>query len=214
MDVGAVSSGGTTVAGTASTGLDKNQFLNLLITQIRNQDPLSPMDNQQFISQLTEFTNLEVMQEISGKMDDNMGLTESLNNTMMLGLVGRSVTVEGEAVEVRDGEPTGNQVQVNGPATATIVVRDAAGNEVATYTRNLKYGVNDIGWDGRRADGQSAADGNYELEITVADAEGVAQPFASFMTAPVDGIRYQNGLAVVEVAGLRFSVGEIYEVRQ
>lgn len=215
MPVDAVSagSGSAGYASAATEALDKNQFLNLLITQIRHQDPLSPMDNQQFISQLTQFSTLEEMQRISGKLDDGMSLSQSLNNTMLLGLVGRKATVMGQSAQVRDGAVGGNQIQAGGAGTATIVVRDAAGNQVATYSRAVKYGMNDIAWDGRNADGGLVADGLYKLEIEVEDAGGKAIPFASFMTGYVDGIRYEGGLAVVEVCGERFSVGDVFEVK-
>ena len=110
--------------------LDKVDFLNLLIAQIRHQDPMSPMDNQQFISQLTQFTNIDQLGAINEKLEENQTLTQSLNNTMMLSLVGKRVTVQGERTDLVAGEASRSRLQSAGSGQADVRVVNAAGREV------------------------------------------------------------------------------------
>jgi flagellar basal-body rod modification protein FlgD len=198
-------------SGTDEMGMD--QFLNLLITQIRHQDPLSPMDNQQFISQLTQFTSLEQLQGVNSRLEENMMLTQSLNNTMLLGLVGRSVTVAGSLTSVSEGVASNTQVQAARAGTATIEVRDEAGILVSSYEVPVQAGWADITWDGLNSDGEAVGDGTYSLTIEIKDSEQNAVPFDAYMTGTVDGIRFVDNMAVVEVCGKDYYVSEIVEVR-
>jgi flagellar basal-body rod modification protein FlgD len=198
----------------SATEMDKLDFMNLLIAQIKNQDPLSPMNNQEFIAQLSQFTSLQEMQEIKGTLEENLALSQSLNNTMLLGLVGKPVTVEGNLATVEAGEVTQNQVQVEAAGTAMVQVKNAAGVVVTSYPVVLKSGFNDISWDGKTAGGAAAEDGVYTLEVEATGAGGDPLSVTSLMTGPVDSIRYLNGMAVVEVAGQSFYVSEIWEVRR
>ncbi len=196
----------------ATDGLDSTAFMNLLIAQIQHQDPLSPMDNQQFIAQLTQFTTLQELQEIHGSLDDQMLMTQSLNNTMMVDLVGRDVTVEGSNLGLEGGVASRNEIEVDQAGEARIEVRNASGALVDTYTVGLHAGRNDVTWDGIRPDGEAAADGRYSLTIATMDAAGNAVSHLALMTGPVEGLRFQNNLAIVQVAGEEYYVSEIYAV--
>jgi len=214
MAVDAVQAGQSAI----STGLTTSsaelgdQFLNLLITQLKYQDPLSPMDNQQFISQLSQLTSLEQLEGINARLDDNMAMTQSLNNTMLVTLVGRRVTVPGSQVDVTDGVASSNRVSIERGGTATIEVRDANNAVVTTYTKDVASGLADISWDGKLADGELAEDGEYSLDITVRDSEGTTIQHGAYMNAPVDSIRFINNIGIIEVGGEEFYISDIQEV--
>ncbi len=196
----------------SGTEMNKIDFLNLLIAQIQHQDPMSPMDNQQFVSQLTQFTSLDELTSIASKLDENMILTQSLNNTMMLGLVGREVTVGGDGVTVADGSVSHSKLEVAGAGQATIEVRDDSGQVVATYQETGPKGRNDIPWVGMLSDGEPAPDGEYSLSISVADGNDNPLEFVAYMSGPVECIRWVNNLALVEVGGQEYYVSEILAV--
>lgn len=215
MSVDAITQAYGAVAGTTSlsdTEAAKMEFMELLVAQIQNQDPLNPMDNTEFTSQLTQFTMLEELEAMNGKLDDNLLMGQSINNTAMLGLMGRSVTVEGNRIDVSGGEVSENMVASSAAGTARVEVTDETGHVVATYLADVEAGLNDVSWDGRLADGTEAADGAYTITVTVADAAGNEVPFTTLMTGPVQGLRYENNLPVVMVGGLEFYVSEIYKV--
>jgi flagellar basal-body rod modification protein FlgD len=215
MEVQGVTNNPGVVLGAQSTDpndLDKVDFLNLLIAQIKHQDPLSPMDNQEFISQLTQFTNIDQLTAINDKLEDSMTLTQSLNNTMMLELVGKNVTVLGDNVELGGGVASTSHLQVASAGQATVRVIDAYGQEVASFTVPVTAGLNEFTWDGKTADGDPAPDGRYSLRVSVTDEAGNDVASSLYMSGPVESLRFVNNVGVVGVAGQEFTVAEILEI--
>lgn len=190
----------------------QDQFLQLLVTQIRNQNPLDPMSNEEFTSQLTQFSMLEQLEGINSNLTQDMSYSQSLNNTMLLGLVGREASVLGDGVTVSDGEAGSSRLETAGPGTATVEVRDADGTVVRTFVRGVDAGWNDLTWDGRLDGGDAAEDGSYTLSVTVTDAAGGAIDHQLFETGRVDSIRFENSLAVLSVNGRDYYASEIAEV--
>ena len=203
-------------AGSSPTGTTKSlgtdQFMSLLVAQIQHQDPFSPMDNQQFISQLAQFTSLEQLQGINTKLSDNMTVSQSLNNTLLMSLVGRRATVPGDTLSVSGGTVASAKVQAGNGGTATVQVKNAAGNVVATFNRDVNAGWNDLDWDGRLADGTLAADGNYSFSVSIKDRGGADVASKTYVTDIVDSLRFENGLAIVTVAGKDYYVSDIAQV--
>ncbi len=185
--------------------------MQLLVAQIQNQDPLSPMDNAQFTGQITQFTMLDEMKSQSAKLDENLAMAQSINNTAMLGLVGKQVTVEGNGVSVSDGKATETVIAAKGTGTAVIQVKDATGKVVRTYPAGVDTGLNTVTWDGKLDNGDVAADGDYTVSVSVTNGDA-AVDFTTLMTGPVQGLRYVNNAAVVMVGGQEYYVSDIYKV--
>ena len=215
MPIAGINDGTGPVAGAADrdySQVSKIDFMALLVAQIQNQDPMSPMDNQQFTSQITQFTMLEEMEKTNAKLEENLLVGQAINNTSMLGLVGKKVTVEGSDTWVTGGVVTENMIVAEGTGLAKVEVKDQSGNVVATFERPVDSGLNSVAWDGRLANGEVAADGTYSMKVTMANDRGDEIPFTTLMTGAVDGLRYENNQAVVMVGGLEFYVSEIYKV--
>jgi flagellar basal-body rod modification protein FlgD len=191
--------------------ISKLDFMTLLVAQIQNQDPTSPMDNAQFTEQVTQFTMLDELSAMNEKLEENLMVGQSVNNTAMLALVGKNVTVEGNTSDVVDGKATENIINTQGPGTANVEVNDANGNVVATYQVQLTGGLNDTSWDGLDAEGNPLPDGSYSLDVTVTNS-GIDVPFNVLKTGPVEGLRYENNVAVVMVGDQEYYVSEIYKV--
>lgn len=215
MPVTAVQSSTTPVVGAASrdyTQMNDLDFMNLLVAQIQNQDPLSPMSNAEFTSQITQFSMLEQMAGLGSKMDEQVLMSQAINNTAMLALIGRDVTVAGDDVRVADGEASGNMLSSAGAGVATVEVLDEAGHVVRTYTVPVDRGLNDISWNGKLDDDSDAQDGSYTLRVAVADRAGSAVTSAVLLTGAVEGLRFENNAAVVTVNGEDYAVADIYRV--
>ena len=191
--------------------IDKMDFMTLLGAQIKNQDPMSPMDNAQFTSQITQFTMLDEMQSMNAKLEENLMIGQTINNTAMLGLVGKNVTVEGNKVWMNEGTVSESVLAADGPGSVTIEVTDDTGHVVATYTRTVERGLNDITWDGKLENGEPAGDGNYSVTVTPQDGDE-SLAFTTLMTGPVEGLRYENNMAVVIIDGMEYFVSDIYKV--
>lgn len=214
MPVQGVTDGYGPVVGEASrdySEVSKIDFMTLLVAQIQNQDPMSPMNNSEFTSQITQFTMLEEMETMNGKLDENVMVGQSINNTAMLALVGKDVTVDGNKVWVTAGQVSESVVATEVPGRATIEVTDSFGHVVATYNKDVSQGLTDVTWDGLLESGEVAPDGDYTLSVSVKNGEADVA-FTTLMTGPVDGLRYENNVAVVSVGGQEYYVSEIYKV--
>jgi flagellar basal-body rod modification protein FlgD len=150
---------------TPNKELGQSDFLALLTTQLANQDPLSPTDSKEFISQMSQFASVDSLQSLVNKFDD---LSSSLTSNQALqasSLVGRSVLIPSSVGFVPDD--TGLSGQINVPTRASNLrfeIRDEAGQLV----RRIDVGDRDAGdiefyWDGRNEDGEFLGRGQYEV---------------------------------------------------
>jgi flagellar basal-body rod modification protein FlgD len=155
---------------------------------------------------------LEEMEKTNANLEENLIVGQAINNTSMLGLVGKKVTVEGDKATVTGGAATENMISAELPGTATVEVKDATGRVVATYDKTVSSGLNDLSWDGHLGTGAVAGDGEYTLSVTLKNNAGTEVPFKTLMTGAVDGLRYESNQAVVMVGGQEFFVSEIYKV--
>jgi flagellar basal-body rod modification protein FlgD len=129
----------------------------------------------------------------------------------MLGLVGKNVTVEGNKVWKTEGASSESVLAADGPGTVVIEVTDDTGHVVATYRKTIERGLNDVTWDGNLDTGEPAGDGTYSISVSPADgSEDVS--FTTLMTGPVEGLRYDNNMAVVIIDGQEYYVADIYKV--
>jgi len=186
-------------------------FMTLLVAQIQNQDPMSPMDNQQFTEQITSFSMLDEMTKMNEKLEESMMVGQSINNTAMLGLVGKDVTVQGNQTWVTDGVATTTGITTQSPGTAFVEVKDSNGAVVATYEKDVNAGLNHLEWDGTLANGDIAPNGEYSVSVKVMNGE-FDIPSTTLMTGAVESLRYENNVAVVSVGGTEYYVSEIYSV--
>ena len=191
--------------------INKIDFMQLLVAQIQNQNPMSPMDNAEFTAQLSQFSMLESLEMISQKLDENALVGQAINNTAMLALVGKNVTVAGDQVWLKGEEVSESVINATASGTATIEVIDQYGDVVARYSEDVTDGLNDVSWDGRLDNGEPAESGEYHLRVSV-ENDGSPVAHEVLMTAPVTGLRYENNIAIVEVAGKELPVSDIYKV--
>ncbi|MGD9548730.1 MAG: flagellar hook assembly protein FlgD [Candidatus Krumholzibacteriia bacterium] len=215
MPIQGITDGTGTVVGQPErdySQISEIDFMTLLVAQIKNQDPMSPMDNAEFTGQITQFTMLDELETMNAKLDDSILVGQSINNTGMLALVGKDVTVQGDGVTLAEGAASQSLVTCEGVGTATVEVKNSAGQVVATYTAPVNPGMSDISWDGKLEDGSVAPDGDYSLEVRVNNSNGEDLPFTPLMTGRVEGLRYENNIGVVVVGGAEYYVSEIYKV--
>jgi flagellar basal-body rod modification protein FlgD len=151
--------------------LNQEDFLTLMITQLRNQDPFKPMDPSQYVGQLAQFSSVQGLAEINKQIGS---LTDSLRGNQVLdgaGLIGRTVIAPGSTIylpEAVEGEVRGPQGLIEVPAGATSVqltVRDASGALVKTQALDATRGTHAFTWDGTTNGGGEADAGAYRIEV-------------------------------------------------
>lgn len=150
-------------------GID--DFLKLMTTQLKNQDPLKPLDGTQFVAQLAQFGSVSGIQKMQGSIESlstSLRANQALNGAT---LVGRQVLASASEFTYTAGVPVSGQVDVPAGATSLqIRIKDAAGVVVHTLETAPTTGINQFTWDGLQADGTSAPSGDYAIEAIVAGA--------------------------------------------
>jgi flagellar basal-body rod modification protein FlgD len=201
----------TPAASTSLTGLsaqkdvvDKQDFLLLLVTQLKNQDPLSPMDGTQFTTQLAQFSALEQLQSINAKMDQLAAARGPLPGAAAVDLIGKTVTVDGGMVTLGAEGSAEIPFTLAGDAGQTLLaVSDPSGRTVRTVNLGpLAAGPQSFVWDGLDNTGQRQPAGTYRVQVNALDASGAPVTSSATVTARITGVSFENG-AVMLLAGDR-----------
>ncbi|MBM4443354.1 MAG: flagellar hook assembly protein FlgD [Candidatus Rokubacteria bacterium] len=183
--------------------LGKQEFLKLLITQLRNQDPMNPLDQNQFLSQTAQFTSLENLQNIVAELAEMKALTQHQSVAQGAALLGRTATASARQVAVGPG---GAELPVTVTATGGVRVDvvDAAGTVVRSLlTESLTPGTHAVAWDGLDVTGVPVAPGSYHYRVTSQGGAAVAaQGTLTAMTPTSGGIVYHLGDARVRAGDL------------
>jgi len=193
--------------------MGKEEFLELLVTQLRHQDPLNPMDSTQFASQLAEFSSLEQMLNVSESMEALSESTSmmalSVNTNLAASLLGNEVLAVGNQVQV--GSDRSGKVLVDvggGGGDASLRIRNQYGYEMATLELgNLGPGRHtiDIGEAGLPG-------GLYEYELTVTDSEGSPVSVTPYQGGKVTGIQFVDGGLMLQVGDMLVPMSYLVEV--
>ena len=196
--------------------LGKEDFLNLLVEQLKNQDPLNPMESTEFTAQLAQFSSLEQL----ANMNENLGYLRlyqaSINNAQAVNFMGKTVKASGDSITVKDGAPNQMQFDLAGDAaTVNIHIYDASDNLVRTINcGSLSEGEQSIEWDGADEDGETVPDGTYTFEVSAADSSGETVEASTYMTVEVTGITFKDGNAFLLAGDIEISMGDILEVME
>ena len=161
--IGSALAGST--AGNSAANLDQSDFIQLLVAQVKNQDPSKPMDPSQFMSQLAQFSTVNGVKDLNTSFNSLAGKLTSEQALQATSLVGRNVLVKGDTALLQNGGNVHGEVELDQPAAAIrLKVIDAQGVEV----RELPLGSAGEGrlqfnWDGFENDGSGATPGQYRL---------------------------------------------------
>ena len=205
-----VSSGTTSSTQTNKSVLGKDDFLKMLIAQLKNQDPLNPLDGTQFAAQLAQFSALEQMTNMNSKLETVSSYLATLNNGQVASLIGNDVSAKGNTVKV---EGSTNTIYYNLPSDVqkgTIKLYDTQGDLVKTLAFGTqKTGINSLTWDCSK---MSA--GTYTFAVSATDRAGKEVSPDTMITGRVTGATFKNGLPYLTVNGLDIVFRDIISIRK
>ena len=169
--------------------LGKDAFLQLLVTQMKNQNPLDPQDNTAFVAQLAQFSSLESMQNLTSTVDSIAANYQSSQALQASSLVGRSVIVNASSTVVDTAKGmTGTVVVPSSSSTTSIKISDAQGNVVRTIDLGTQpAGKPSFTWDGKNEAGEVAAAGAYSF-VATGSLDGTATALATSLPATVSSV--------------------------
>jgi flagellar basal-body rod modification protein FlgD len=217
MDVNAATAAGTSPVRSSSQSLAANfdTFLKLLTTQLQNQDPLAPMDANEFTSQLVEFASVEQAIQTNSKLGQLSTLIQSSGTSSAMGMLGREVTVATDHVGLAaSGDVSIRYRLPEAAGKVTVTVLDAQGRAVRSLAGSAATGENLVRWDGLDGTGRRAAAGNYQVRVEAARADGSAIAADHYLTGTVEGIEPGTDGIFLVVAGATVPMSAVSTVRQ
>jgi flagellar basal-body rod modification protein FlgD len=145
----------------------QDRFMTLLVTQMKNQDPLNPLDNAAVTSQLAQLSTVTGIDKLNTTLEALMTSFQSNQSLQAAGMIGRGVLTPGSSLQLAEGKALFG-VEMTEPADkVTVTIRDAAGKAVRTMDVGAQdVGIKTLGWDGQTDAGSAAADGDYRFEVT------------------------------------------------
>ncbi|MBI5067661.1 MAG: flagellar hook assembly protein FlgD [Deltaproteobacteria bacterium] len=195
--------------------LAKDDFLRLLLTQMQNQDPLSPVDNKEMLAQLAQFSSLEQMQGVSDRLDTLLLAQSSTNQLATTSLVGRSVSYRTDTVEWSGSGTTTLEATLSAPADVTVVIKDSTGKAVRTLQLGARpAGALDVAWDGKDQDGNLLPAGQYTISATGKTGEGASLDVALRGRGLVRGVTFEGSAPLLLIGGSRVRMSDVVEVIQ
>lgn len=204
---------------TGNSKMGQDQFLQLLVAQMQNQDPINPMDGKEFASQLAQFNSVE---QLIGVNDGLKQLSESqqlmrteMTNSMASSLTGKDVRALSSKVNLESGEGANVNYDLNNPASEVeIVIRDAAGNEVRRETIDgAAAGENNWNWDGRSNDGVAVPEGQYDVEINATNGDESVKA-RTFIEGTANKVRFTGEGVRISIDGVEVPIGDIETVSE
>lgn len=199
--------------------MGKYDFLQLLVTQLKNQDPLSPMQSQEFASQLAQFSSLERLMNIDDNLKNgvntDMLLAQTIQNTMATNFVGKEVLAYGDNIPLISGEdkvPLSFELAGNAEKV-TVEIYDENDNLVRTIKMSsLNKGRNAVDWDGKDDSGKALSGGNYHFKVVAEDSDGNAITAKTLSRGIVSAVRYEKGQPILVVNGKDVYFGDIVQI--
>jgi flagellar basal-body rod modification protein FlgD len=190
-----------------------NTFLTLLTTQLQNQDPLSPMDSNQFTQQLVEFSGVEQQINTNDNLKTLIGLTQSQGVNNAVGYLGKTVTLTNGKAALSGGAANWTYALNNTAATTALTVTDANGKVVYVTQGETNSGAHSFTWDGKSNAGSDLPDGTYTLTVTAQDSNGTNVNSAVASKGIVDQIEMTGDQPQLMIGPMEIPLSEVATVQ-
>ena len=209
----------STTASTATTGMQSlagnfDTFLQLLTTQLQNQDPLDPLDTNQFTQQLVEFASVEQQVNMNTNLQTLISLQQTTEATSALQFLGSTVTATGNTATLSNatGSPATWSLNAAAPATANITITNSSGQTAFTGTTTLNAGTQTFSWSGQGNSSVIWPDGNYTMTISATGANGQPVTVSTQVQGVVTGVNLSQNPPLLTVGGQNIALSQIQSI--
>ena len=202
--------------GTGSTGTDAaaqlsgnfDTFLKLLTTQLQNQDPMNPMDSDQFTQELVQFSGVEQQINTNDNLKSLIALTQSNASGAAVSYLGKTVTVTNGDAALQDGKADWSYALGASSASTALTVTNSSGQVVYSTTGSTASGQHDFSWDGTDNNGNQEPDGVYQLTVTALAGDGSAVESAVASKGVVDEINMTGSTPMLMIGPMAVPVAQ------
>jgi flagellar basal-body rod modification protein FlgD len=199
-----------------TTGMNKDDFLQLLVTQLRSQDPLNPQDSSEFVAQLAQLTQVEQTYNINTNLKNLLSSQNNFSSMSALSLIGKEITTASSQVVLTEGAQPSIPFSLASDATQlTLEIKDATGRTVRTLTQGeTAAGVRSTTWDGMDDNGQPVPAGTYTFAVSGLDTTGQVISATPLFRGRVTGVNLEGDTPVLTVNGLYVPLTSVLEVKE
>ena len=202
----------STTSSTTSTmkSVGKDEFMKLLLAQLKNQDPLKPMDGTDFAAQLAQFSSLEQLSNLNTAIQTQSVNQMTLGYAQSVNMIGKEVVASGNTVTA-NGQPTDLSYNLaNDAQSVTISIMDKNGKLVQTLNESAqKAGINKTTWDC-----SAVEKGDYTYQVTAKDSSNGLVTADTMATGLVTAVHFRNNQILATVNGHEVSLSDITEIKQ
>lgn len=207
-------SAGSQAPSSAKKSLGKDDFMKLLLTQLKTQDPLKPMDSQDFGSQLAQFSSLEQMTNVNENLKLLQGTQSALSSSSSINLIGKKVNAQGNTFQLKQGTAQNLGYSLDKDAESVAIdIFDAKGAKVRSIASGSQAaGVNAYSWDGKDDTGSALPDGTYTFSVTARDAKNNTVNTTTYTNGLVTEVIFEGGVNKAVINGNKIPVSQIASV--
>ncbi len=213
MEINATAGAGSTGA-TASASLTENfdMFLKLLTTELQHQDPLEPMDSNEFTNQLVQFSGVEQAIATNTNLEKLIAMFAVGQSSSLVNYLGKSVEVASNAASLRNGAATWTYELSANTDTTRLMVLDANQQVVRIIDGKTVAGTHDFVWDGTDKAGQPLPEGTYTLTVSARDANAERVDASVTTRGTVTAIESVNDQNLLTVGGVKVPLSDVLSV--
>jgi len=195
------------------TVLGQEDFLNLFITQLKNQNPLTPMDTYQMGSQMAQLNSLDSLNRIQRSLEILGAYQSSMNSLQATGLIGKRVEIEGRSLTISKGEISEGYYQLEKPGKVKINIFDERGQMIRTLEEGMKDGSRQkLVWDGKSQAGLKQPDGTYTFQVIAVDEKGESIPVHHTRIGTVTGVHFKDGVIYLDLGGEKITLRDVKSI--
>jgi flagellar basal-body rod modification protein FlgD len=207
--IGSTGSSTSSVSGSRQGIADNfDTFLQLLTTQLRNQNPLDPLDTNAFTQQLVQFSSVEQQLKTNEFLSALVQANTNSVQTNAVNYIGKTVSAEGVRAELVNGQAVWN-FALEDAAETSVTIKDKDGNVVYTEKGQLQAGAGQFNWNGKTSTGAKAPDGTYSISMTGLNAEGKNVPITTEFTGVVTGVDFTGSEPVLLIGPTRVNLSGV-----
>jgi flagellar basal-body rod modification protein FlgD len=178
-----------------------SDFLNMLMTQLQNQDPTSPMDSNQFTTELVQFSGVEQQISTNGSLTQLIQLTQAGETLQATSMTGQQVTAQSTQIALQNGTGTLNYTDTSGGPVA-IAITSASGQPLYSTTVTATAGQNSWTWNGENSAGTQLPDGAYSAAVVAANADGSTTTLPFTVTGTATGVQSLSSGIQLDIGAL------------
>lgn len=212
--LGALSGLGEALQDRTSIADNFDTFLQILTTQLKNQNPLDPMDTNEFTNQLVQFSSVEQAVKTNENLEALLTINSASMATAAVSYIGKSITAEGVTSKLENGNASWSYSASKPVESAFIAIRDANGAVVFSEQSALSDTTGVYEWDGRRSDGTLAEEGNYTITIAGVDSTGAPVSIKTAFGGVVDGVDLSGTEPILLLGGREVSLSSVKSIGQ